>query len=108
MHFEIIKKYYKTVWIVFTILFLFVVLDLLFPLPEQKEFSKEIHAKDGTLLTAYLTTDDKWRLRTELQEVSPDLINAVIQKEDSWFYWHFGINPVSVVIPYDRQISLAN
>ncbi|MCW9096408.1 MAG: transglycosylase domain-containing protein, partial [Ignavibacteriaceae bacterium] len=83
--------------IVFTILLLFVVLDFLFPLPKQKEFSKEIHAKDGTLLTAYLTSDDKWRLRTELEEVSPDLIKAVIEKEDSWFYWHFGINPVSIV-----------
>jgi penicillin-binding protein 1C len=97
MHFELIKKYYKTVRIVFTILLLFVVLDFLFPLPKQKEFSKEIHAKDGTLLTAYLTSDDKWRLRTELEEVSPDLIKAVIEKEDSWFYWHFGINPVSIV-----------
>jgi penicillin-binding protein 1C len=97
MHFELIKKYIKTVWVVFVMLLLFVVFDLLFPLPKQKEFSKEIHAKDGTLLTAYLTSDDKWRLRTELQEVSPDLINAVIKKEDSWFYWHFGINPVSVV-----------
>ena len=74
----------------------FVVLDFLFPLPKQKEFSKEIHAKDGTLLTAYLTSDDKWRLRTELEEVSPDLIKAVIEKEDSWFYWHFGVNPVSI------------
>ena len=97
MHFELIKKYYKTVRIVFTILLLFVILDLLFPLPKQKEFSKEIHAKDGTLLTAYLTKDDKWRLRTELNEVAPDLVKAVIEKEDSWFYWHFGINPVSIV-----------
>jgi penicillin-binding protein 1C len=96
MHFELIKKYPRTVKIVFTILLLFVVLDLLFPLPQKKEFSKEIHAKDGTLLTAYLTSDDKWRLRTELEEVSPELIKAIIEKEDSWFYWHFGINPVSI------------
>ncbi|MGB5287458.1 MAG: transglycosylase domain-containing protein [Ignavibacteriaceae bacterium] len=97
MHFELIKKYSKTVKIVFTILLLFMVLDLLFPLPKRKVFSKEIHAKDGTLLTAYLTSDDKWRLRTELDEVSPELIKAIVEKEDSWFYWHFGINPVSIV-----------
>ena len=97
MHFELIKKYSRTVKVVFTILLLFVVLDLLFPLPAQKEFSKEIHAKDGTLLTAYLTSDDKWRLRTELEEVSPELTKAIIEKEDSWFYWHHGINPVSIV-----------
>lgn len=97
MHFELIKKYSRIVKLVFTILLLFVVLDLLFPLPGKKEFSKEIHAKDGTLLTAYLTSDDKWRLRTELEEVSPELIKAVVEKEDSWFYWHPGINPVSIV-----------
>ena len=82
---------------IFTIILLFVILDFFFPLPDKIEFSKEIHAKDGTLLTAYLTKDDKWRMRTELNKVSPDLIKAVVEKEDSWFYWHFGINPVSVV-----------
>jgi len=97
MHFEIIKKYSRTVKIVFTILLLFALLDLLFPLPGSKEFSKEIHAKDGSLLSAYLTSDDKWRLRTELDEVSPELIKAIIEKEDSWFYLHIGVNPVSVI-----------
>ena len=95
MYFELIKKYRKPVTIVFSILLLFVLLDLLFPLPAKKEFSKEIHAKDGTLLTAYLTSDDKWRLRTELDEVSPDLIKAILSKEDSWFYWHPGVNPIA-------------
>ena len=97
MHFELIKKYSKSVKIVFTILITFVVLDLLSPLPNPKEFSKEIYAKDGTLLTAYLTNDDKWRLRTELDEVSSELIKAMLKKEDSWFYWHPGINPFSIV-----------
>jgi penicillin-binding protein 1C len=97
MHYELIKKYQRTVKIVFTILLIFMLLDVLFPLPSKKEFSKEIHAKDGTLLTAYLTSDDKWRLRTELEEVSPELIKAIIEKEDSWYYWHFGINPISVI-----------
>lgn len=106
MHFELIKKYSRTVKIVLTFLLIFVFMDLLFPLPERKEFSKEIHAKDGTLLTAYLTQDDKWRLRTELDEVSPELIEAIIKKEDNWFYWHFGINPVSVARAlYNNSIS---
>ena len=104
MHFELVKKYNRTVKIVFSILLIFVLLDLLFPLPAKKEFSKEIHAKDGTLLTAYLTSDDKWRLRTELDEVSPELIKAIIEKEDSWFYWHFGINPVSIVRAFYRNV----
>lgn len=96
MHFDLIKKYSKTVKIVLSVFLIFVLLDFLFPLPARKEFSKEIHAKDGTLLSAYLTSDDKWRLRTELEEASPELIKAIIKKEDSWYYWHLGVNPVSV------------
>lgn len=105
MHFELIKKYRRTTKIVFTILLLFIGLDLLFPLPDKKEFSKEIHAKDGTLLTAYLTSDDKWRLRTEIDEVSPELIKAIIEKEDSWFYFHPGINPIAVIRAFYKNIS---
>lgn len=105
MHFDLIKTYRKSVKIGFSILLLFVALDLLFPLPKQKEFSKQIHAKDGTLLTAYLTSDDKWRLRTEIEEVSPELIKAIIEKEDSWFYWHLGVNPFSVVRALYKNIT---
>ena len=105
MHFELLKKYSKTVKIVFTILLLFIVLDLLFPLTVKKGFSKEIHANDGTLLTAYLTSDDKWRLRTELEEVTPELIKAIVEKEDSWFYLHPGINPVSAIRAFYRNIT---
>ena len=97
MHFELIKKYDRTIKTFFTVLLLFIILDLLFPLPARKEFSKEIHAKDGSLLTAYLTSDDKWRLKTELEKVSPDFVKAIIKKEDGWFYWHFGVNPVSIL-----------
>lgn len=71
--------------------------DILFPLPELKEYSKSVYSKDGTLLTAYLTKDDKWRMRTRLDEVSPDLIKAIIEKEDKWFYLHPGVNPAAVI-----------
>ena len=74
-----------------------IIIDLLFPLPALKPYSKTVYSSDGTLLNAYLTKDDKWRMRTRLEDVSPDLINAIIEKEDSWFYWHLGVNPVAVV-----------
>lgn len=67
-----------------------------YPLPSFKPYSKIILAKDGALLTAFLTPDDKWRMRTVLDEVSPDLIQAIIEKEDRWFYWHPGINIFSI------------
>lgn len=77
------------------LIFIFI-LDFIFPLPYQKPYSKVILAKDGTLLTGYLTSDQKWRMRTQIDEVSPDLIKAILEKEDKWFYWHHGVNPVAV------------
>ncbi len=49
------------------------------------------------MLTAFLSADDKWRMETKLNEVSPDLIKAIIAKEDTWYYYHFGFNPFSMV-----------
>ncbi len=83
--------------LIFTSPILIVLLDFLFTLPQMKSFSKEIYAKDGTLLTAYLTEDDKWRMFTKLGEITPELKKAIIEKEDSWFYWHPGVNPVSLI-----------
>ena len=74
-----------------------VLLDFIFPLPQVKSFSKEIYAKDGSLLTSYLTVDDKWRMFTKLNDITPELKKAIIEKEDSWFYWHPGVNPVSII-----------
>ncbi len=48
------------------------------------------------MLAAYLTTDDKWRLETKPTDVTPEMIKAIIHKEDKWFYWHFGFNPISM------------
>ena len=49
------------------------------------------------MLTAYLTEDDKWRMYCRIKDISPDLIKAIIYKEDKWFYWHFGFNPASII-----------
>ena len=88
------SKVVNSILAVLVLLFLF---DLIFPPASLKQYSKEIIADDGTLLSAYLTDDDKWRLRTDIDEVSPELIKAIIEKEDSWFFWHFGVNPISIV-----------
>lgn len=35
-------------------------------------------------------------MKTELSEISPLLRKTIIQKEDKYFYWHFGINPIAI------------
>lgn len=105
MQFALIRKYHRSFKFVLIGIVLFVLMDLIFPIPDNKEFSKEIRSDDGTLLTAYLTKDDKWRLRTNLKDVSPELIKAILEKEDKWFYWHPGVNPYSIIRTLIRNIA---
>ena len=44
-------------------------------------------------------------MRTELDEVSPELIKAMLEKEDSLVYWHFGVNPVSIIRAAYRNLT---
>ena len=89
-------------------------LELFFPLPSTKPYSKTIYAKDGTLLTAFLTEDHKWRLRTRIEDVSPDLIKAIIVKEDKNFFTHSGFDLPAIIkalfnnIIYNEKVSGAS
>ena len=62
------------------------VLSLVFPLHTDVPFAPIVTARDGTVLHAFLADDDKWRMKTELSEISPTLRSALLQKEDKWFY----------------------
>jgi penicillin-binding protein 1C len=54
-------------------------------------------ARDSTVLSAALSADQKWRMNAEVDEVLPFLLQAIVEKEDKWFYYHPGINPVAVL-----------
>src|SRR5688572_17678503 len=76
---------------------LFLLLNLLLPLPDKIEYSTLVTDNKGELINAYLTKDEKWRMKTELDEISPLLRKTIIAKEDKYFYYHPGVNPVAVV-----------
>ena len=52
---------------------------------------------DGELLRVTLAPDDQYRLWVPLSEISPTLVEAFLLKEDRWFYWHPGVNPIALV-----------
>ncbi|MCC7223199.1 MAG: penicillin-binding protein 1C [Chitinophagales bacterium] len=85
-------------WIIVPLcgLLVFGILDLIFPFPVRIQYSQTISDRDGKLLHAFLTNDDKWRMKTELSEITPEFRRAILFKEDRWFYWHCGINPLAV------------
>ena len=84
--------------------FLFI-FDWLFPLNVTVPYSPVVLAADSTMLHAFLSRDDKWRLYTELREITPDLHRAILQKEDRYFYYHPGINPVALIRAGIRNIT---
>jgi penicillin-binding protein 1C len=49
------------------------------------------------VIHAFLTGDDKWRMKTTLEEMSPLLKKTIIEKEDRYFYYHLGVNPLSMI-----------
>jgi penicillin-binding protein 1C len=65
--------------------------DRLFPLPPAPRYSPLVLAADGTVLHAYLNPTQKWRMKTELAEITPALQQAIINKEDRYFRYHFGL-----------------
>lgn len=86
---------------------LLISLNFFFPVGEKIEnieYSTIITDNKGELIHAYLTRDDKWRMKTSLDEISPLLKKTIIHKEDRFFYYHFGINPFSVIRAFGKNI----
>lgn len=87
-------------WLLLTVtafISVFFILHIIFPLRIDKNYSQSVIAADGTVLHAFLSTDDKWRMYAELSEINPTLKKALIYKEDKYFYYHFGVNPFAIV-----------
>jgi len=69
---------------------------LLSPLPRfRTPLSTVIDAADGTLLGARIADDGQWRFPGS-GEVPAKFEKALLTFEDQWFYYHPGINPVSI------------
>ena len=83
---------------------LFSILNWIFPLPDNIEYSTIITDNKGEVINAYLTKDQKWRMKTELSEISPLLRKTIIAKEDRYFYSHPGINPIAITKAFLKNV----
>jgi penicillin-binding protein 1C len=63
------------------------------PLLGGVTYSRGVADSRGKLLRLTLTTDDKYRIRTSLGQISPDLMAATLCYEDRHFWQHPGVNP---------------
>ncbi|MFL6513611.1 MAG: penicillin-binding protein 1C [Chthoniobacterales bacterium] len=67
------------------------------PLLDGITFSQCVRDRNGKLLRLTLSADQKFRIRTSLHDISPELIRATLQYEDKHYGQHPGINPLSLV-----------
>ena len=93
--FDLLYKYFVIFSVFWFILFLSIF--ILFPINTNIEYSQEIYSDNNELIKAFLTNDHKWRLKTNLDNVSPTLTKSIINKEDKYFYYHIGYNPYSII-----------
>ncbi len=66
------------------------------PLLDGIPFSRCVRDRNGKLLRLTLSTDQKFRIWTPLQKISPDLINATLSYEDKYYARHPGVNPIAL------------
>jgi penicillin-binding protein 1C len=100
-----IKTFLKRILIaIVSVVVLFFLLNWIFPLPDKIEYSTIVTDSKGEVIHAFLTKDQQWRMKTELSEISPLLRKTIIEKEDKYFYHHFGVNPIALVKSFFKNI----
>ncbi len=121
-------------WLLFPFSFivLFVLANWCFPLPKaqlHRPSSPIVLDRNGEWLRAFLAADGMWRfsyqssvIRHQSQEVfdepNPSLTEnrqpitdnyflhqAMLTSEDRWFYYHFGINPISIATAFYDNLT---
>ncbi len=78
----------------------FLISDHFFSLPlpsEKNDFARVVVDEHGRPLRAFADSNGVWRYQTKVQDVSTEYIEALLHYEDRWFYYHPGINPISLL-----------
>lgn len=83
------------------------VLDRLFPLNLKfyDNLSPEVRLENNELVHVFLTNDDKWRLKTSIDDVHPLMIDLLIAKEDRFFWSHWGVNPLALLRAITQYVT---
>lgn len=63
---------------------------------DNVSFSQVVRDREGEILRITLSGDEKYRLWTPLKDISSNYVEATLLMEDRYFYYHPGVNPVSL------------
>ena len=79
---------------------LFLILDALYPLNLDmlnKQKSRILYDRNGEILNMQISDDQIWRFYASADEIPLRLKQSAIYFEDRYFYYHFGVNPASIL-----------
>ena len=92
------------------LLFLIVYVGFTGPVPSSEELQKiknpvstEVYAADGRILGRYYIEN---RSNVSFDQISPNVINALIATEDSRFYHHTGIDEIALLRVFLKSVLL--
>jgi penicillin-binding protein 1C len=92
-----VKKYYILGAVCISLIYVLYLRATKVPLLQEVSFSTAVYDRRGELLRLVLAADDTYRLFVPLEAMPLKLREAVLKYEDQYFYWHWGINPVSLL-----------
>ncbi|PWJ43780.1 penicillin-binding protein 1C [Sediminitomix flava] len=79
----------------------------LIPLPKplfNAPYVTTLESTEGELLSAMIADDQQWRF-PESDSMPYKFENAIRLFEDEYFYYHFGVNPISIMRAISQNIS---
>jgi len=96
---KINRRKHSRIFFILVGLFFFVLLLLPDPVKvETRDYSQVILDKDEHILRVFLSSNQQWYLPPDNDfKIPPKLEKAVLAFEDNWFYYHPGLNPVSII-----------
>jgi penicillin-binding protein 1C len=92
-------KFLRSEWVLIPCVFLLALLlcAAIIPVRTSADYSTVVYAADSSMLHVFLNKEDKWRLQVKAGEVSLLLKKILLFKEDKYFRFHPGVNPLAVV-----------
>ncbi len=85
--------------VLFAVIIVYAILNLCFPLPREKlegDYSTVFTDRSGQILRITLSKEGKYKIKLPLSGISPYLVRGMLEYEDRFFFFHPGVNPVSL------------
>lgn len=105
LKFSISGKYKKRIVLFLALSLLAFCIIRMLPKPHfESPTGTLVYSSEGTLMGARIADDGQWRFQST-QSVNDKYKKALITFEDQWFYWHPGVNPISIVRAFRQNLS---